>query len=71
MSDDELVEVAAARALAGVPCAVAGFTNASTAHVVDFDSDGEVERAWSVPVDEPDGSSPIDRPPDLNPGANE
>lgn len=53
MTHDELVEVATARTLAtGRHCAVAGFTNASTAHVVDFDDDGEVAEAWSVPVDE-------------------
>lgn len=55
MTVDELTEVVVSRTFAtGRLCAVAGFTSASRAHVVDFDDDGEVAAAWSVPVDEPD-----------------
>jgi hypothetical protein len=53
VTGDELVEVAIARTLAGVPCAVVAFTGASDAHVVDFDDNAEVVGAWRVPIGHP------------------
>jgi hypothetical protein len=51
---DEMANIAKSRTLAlGRPCAVASFTGSGRAHVVDFDDDGEVAAAWSVPLMHP------------------